>query len=73
VNIRDKWDEVGKDFIEREVPSYLDHDSIVLFLDRYRELIDEEAEELILHQENVTAYYLVDVYSLSLDKIRGGL
>ena len=69
VNLRDTWNEVGKGFIEREVPGYLDHDSIMLFLDRYRELIDEEAEELILHQENVTAYYLVDVYSWTLDKL----
>ena len=62
VDLRDKWDKIGKDFIEREVPGYLDYDSVMLFLDRYRELLDEEAKELILHQENVTAYYLVDVY-----------
>jgi tetratricopeptide (TPR) repeat protein len=63
VDLRDKWDKIGKDFIEREVPGYLDYDSVMLFLDRYRELLDEEAKELILHQENVTAYYLVDVYT----------
>ena len=63
VNLRDRWDEVGKDFIEREVPGYLDYDSITLFLERYGELLDEETEELILHQENVTAYYLVHVYT----------
>jgi tetratricopeptide (TPR) repeat protein len=63
VDLRDEWDTVGKDFIEREAPGYLDHDSIMLFLDRYRELLDEETEGLILHQENVTAYYLVDVYT----------
>ena len=63
VSLRDGWNDVGKNFIEREAPGYLDHDSIMLFLDRYKELIDEEVEELILCQENVTAYYLVDVYT----------
>jgi tetratricopeptide (TPR) repeat protein len=62
VSLRGIWAEAGKGFIEREAPGYLDHDSIMLFLDRYGGLIDKEAEELILHQKNVTAYYLVNIY-----------
>ncbi|MCK4392980.1 tetratricopeptide repeat protein [Candidatus Bipolaricaulota bacterium] len=61
-NLREKWGEVKDSFIERQVPGYLDRDSIMLFLDRYRELIDGETEYLILNQGNVTAYYLVDIY-----------
>ena len=61
-NLREKWGAIKDSFIERQVPGYLDRDSIMLFLDRYRELSDDETERLILNQENVTAYYLVDIY-----------
>lgn len=61
-NLRAQWDEIGESFIKKEMPGYLISTSIKLFLDKYRELIDEETERLILSNQNVTAYYLVDVY-----------
>lgn len=61
-NIRAQWDEMGDSFIEKEMPGYLDSTSIKLFLDKYRELLDVETERLVLKKQNVTAYYLVDVY-----------
>jgi superkiller protein 3 len=61
-NIRAQWAEMGESFFEKEMPGYLDSTSIKLFLDKYSELIDEETERLILKKQNVTAYYLVDVY-----------
>ncbi len=61
-NIRDQWAEMGESFFEKEMPGYLDSTSVKLFLDKYSELIDEDVERIILEKQNVTAYYLVDVY-----------
>lgn len=62
VDLRDRWTELGEHFIEREAPGFLDNVSITSFLDRYRELVDDEAEKLIFSQQNITAYYLVNIY-----------
>ena len=62
VNIKYKWSEIENSFIQIEAPGYLDNDSVKKFLDKYKSLLDKSTFDLILLKENITAYYLVDIY-----------
>lgn len=63
INISDLWDKLKDNFVEYELPGFLDKESIKSFLKKYEDLIDEEIEKNIISKKSVTPYYLVNIYT----------